>query len=126
LFTHKTSIAGDEALALRLAKADFTPSVTLTLSQLTEADFPNYSERAFQFDDFSNPIQEGTEYTTVAGGQPYWWQATDGTQNVYGWYLVRRDSDEVLFAEKYDTPVTMTFGVVHSVQVKLKFGACSA
>lgn len=99
---------------IHLASATFTPSLTLTLANLTEATFPGYAAlvgggTGTQFNFFDPATGNSVvEVKAPAGG---WIFNTSGTtglpQTVYGYYLTDNGSATLIGSALLPAPVTL-------------------
>jgi hypothetical protein len=95
-----------EDLVLRLFKSDTTPAETDTAGTYTEADFTGYS----------NVTLTGASWTVTPGAptsasyaqQTFTSSAGSQNQPVYGYYLTRATSLDLVYAERFsDGPYTI-------------------
>jgi hypothetical protein len=102
------------ACKVHLAIAAFTPSVTLTIANLTEATFTGYAalvggtgnQQAF-FDPVTG--QRQVQLLEPAGG--WHWQASGTTglpMTVYGWYVTDNGVANLYGSALFPTPITLT------------------
>lgn len=93
-------------LILHLAQAAFTPADTDEAGDYTEADFDGYAQETL----------DGGAWLITAGAPSeaiyppvIWTRASSGeAQTIYGYYLTNGDTGELIWAEEFPLPQTIT------------------
>ncbi len=101
-------------VAVHLAKNNFTPSPTLAITDLEEADFNSYAalHAASAATQVFNDPGSGNQIVQVrepAGG--WHWQTGSSAslpQTIYGFYLTSSDGDTLIGSERFPTPFVLT------------------
>lgn len=128
------------ALKIHLAKASFTPSATLGLGDLTEADFDGYAPQVaacYQFAVLVDPTSGLLTLELYLVGAPPIFLTSKAflgpTQTIYGYYLTDGANTKLFASATFTTPVPvpaddpsgLTAGVVFMPQMTLKFSNSS-
>lgn len=98
---------------LKLAKADFTPTLSMVPGDFTEADFDGYSAVASPVNAQLQSLDPLTgdsvgEMKQPAGGYRYETTGTTGLpMTIYGYYLENDGGTEVYGAEKFAEPIIL-------------------
>lgn len=101
------------AMNVHLAKANFTPSPTLTLAMLTEADFPGYALLAAGLGDsqtFVDPVTTLRQIQILEPAGGWHWQATgvpSPSQTIFGFYLTNNGNTQVYGSALFASPITI-------------------
>lgn len=94
-----------EDLVLRLFKSDTTPAESDTASTYTEADFTGYS--AVTLTGASWTVTEGNPTEATYAEQAFTSGATQAAQTIYGYYLTRATSADLVWVERFSSSQTV-------------------
>ncbi|WP_254510427.1 hypothetical protein [Anatilimnocola floriformis] len=99
-----TSVTDD--IKLKLFKNNVTPSATSTVATFTQADFTGYSAKSLARASWTAPSTvSGKAYLSYADQT---WTNGGSSQTVYGYYVTTADDATLLWAERFDTPRSVT------------------
>lgn len=90
------SISTTEALKMKLFTNNYTPTVSASLTDFTEASGGGYAEKSLAASAWS--FASG-----IATCPPQLWTFTGSVGNVYGYYLVRATTNDVVAAERFSS-----------------------
>lgn len=91
--------ATPENLVLRLFKSNTTPGESTVAGDLTQADFTGYS--AITLTGASWTVTGGDPTTASYAQQTFSSSANQGAQSVYGYYLTRASTGDLVAAERF-------------------------
>jgi len=114
---------GLEDFILDLYSNDYTPVDGSTGASFTAATFGGYAQLDILRSEFDAPAVVANVAEIVRTPPPAWTQTSGADQIVYGWYLRGVDSGEVVAAQRFDTPRTMSVGATETLdpfKIKLK------
>lgn len=93
---------------IHLFKNNFTPSPTMAIGDLTEADFTGYAASSAVTWAAAAYLPDGTA-VVVGDSKTFQVGATPTILNtVYGWYLTDAAGTTLIFARRFDTPVVLS------------------
>lgn len=99
--------ADTEQYSLRLYRVDYTPVLSSTLTDFTEANFTNYLAKTLSRGDWSTPTTNGSNKGQSNVATQSWTCGASGN-TIYGYYVVGATSGKVLWAEKFSSARVMT------------------
>lgn len=96
-----------ENLVLRLFQNNITPAATDTAATYTQATFTGYA--SVTLTGASWTVTAGNPSTATYAQQTFTSSANQATQQIYGYYLVRASSLDIVYAERFsDGPYPIT------------------
>lgn len=114
--------ASTENLVLRLYKSNTSPADSDTVGTYVEADFTGYS--AVTLTGASWTVTQGAPTTASYAQQSFASTANQSAQSIYGYYVTRASTGDLVFAERFTTgPFTIqnngdTIKVTPSISMK--------
>lgn len=96
----------DEDQLLKLFKNNYTPVEASVAGDFTEATFTGYSAIALTGSSWT--ISSGDPATAVYAEQTFTSSADQTAELVYGYYIVRDTGGEILWAERFSSPVSVS------------------
>lgn len=97
-----------EELDLHLYQNDVTPGNTTGLGDLTEADFTGYADVELANANFSTPSTADPSVSTYDSAQAFTSSAGSQNQTIYGYYITRRTTGDLMWVERFAAPDIIT------------------
>jgi hypothetical protein len=111
----KSSSVSQPDFHLHLFKNDYTPDDDTDIALLTEADFTGYDSVPILRSEMSAPVITAHVAVSTRSSPPEFNCTGGSAQTVYGWYLTADDNDDVLAAQRFDSPRSMSSGSTESI-----------
>lgn len=97
-----------DPLHVHLFKNDYTPNRSSVLAEFEGATFAGYAPKDMARADWQNPVSVNGVAYAFFGTALLSWLASVGSQLIHGYYVTGNDDVVALWAERFDTPVTVT------------------
>lgn len=90
-----------EELDLHLFQNDVTPGNATVIGNLTEATFTGYAAIQLSNANFSTPTNADPSVSTYNAAQAFTSSAGSQNQTIYGYYVTRRTTADLLWVERF-------------------------
>lgn len=116
--------AYDPTLTVQLFTNDYAPVVGSVNADFTRAVFTGYASVDYLRSNISLAAMAGNEARVLlSGANPVQWTCTANPQTIYGWFLTLNNADGIpILAERYDVPVALQVGSVHTLYPYVDLG----